>query len=193
MKRALTGQVTRTLVGRDAVSLVTTKERAIRITMEGVAGDKHAGITRLSDSRTPWYTRGIVIRNSRQVSLVSAEDLERIAAALALPVIEPEWLGANLVLRDIPDFSHLPPGSRLFFPDDAVLVVTEQNLPCVQPGRVIQEQYPDAARLAQQFPKVALHLRGIVACVERPGAISEGDTVRIDVIEHTPYGGAGQQ
>ncbi len=189
MKRELTGQVARVLVGRDTVSLVTTSDTTIEITMEGVAGDKHAGITRLSDSRTPWFTRGTVIRNSRQVSLVAAEDLERIAAALELPVIEPEWLGANLVLRDIPNFSHLPPGSRLFFPDAAVLVVTEQNFPCVQPGRVIQEHYPDAARLAQQFPKAALHLRGIVACVEHPGTIRAGDTVRVDVIEQAIYCG----
>ena len=187
MKRELTGQVARVLVGRDTVSLVTAGETTIEITMEGVAGDKRAGITRLSDSRTPWFTRGTVIRNSRQVSLVAAEDLERIAAALELPVIEPEWLGANLVLRDIPDFSHLPPGSRLFFPDAAVLVVTEQNFPCIQPGRVIQEQYPDATQLAQQFPKAALHLRGIVACVERPGTIRAGDTVRVDVIEQAIY------
>ena len=77
------------------------------------------------------------------------EDLDRLATAMELPVIEPEWLGANLVLRDIPDFSHLPPGSRLFFPDTAVLVVTEQNLPCVHPGNIIQMHYPDTPRLAQ--------------------------------------------
>ncbi len=193
MKRALTGQVVRVLVGRDAISLVTTEETIIEMTMEGVAGDKHAGITRLSDSRTPWFARGTVIRNSRQVSLVGAEDLERIAAAMDLPTVEPEWLGANLVLRGIPDFSHLPPGSRLFFPDTAVLVVMEQNFPCVQPGRVIQERYPDAARLAQQFPKAVLHLRGIVACVERPGTIHKGDTVRVDVIEQFPYGAASSE
>ncbi len=185
----MTGQVVRVLVGRDAVSLVTTRETAIAITMEGVAGDKHAGITRLSDSRTPWFTRGTVIRNSRQVSLVAVEELERMAAAMDLPVIEPEWLGANLVLRDLPDFSHLPPGSRLFFPDQAVLVVTEQNFPCVYPGKIIQEQYPDAPRLAQTFPKVALHLRGLVACVEYPGTIREGDPVRVDVIAQTIYRG----
>jgi len=189
VKREVTGQVARVLVGRDAVSLVTTRETMIEITMEGVAGDKHAGITRLSDSRTPWFTRGTVIRNSRQVSLVAAEELERIATAMDLPVIEPEWLGANLVLGNLPDFSHLPPGSRLFFPDHTVLVVTEQNFPCVYPGKVIQAQYPDTPRLAQHFPKAALHLRGLVACVEYPGTIREGDTVRVDVIEHVPYRG----
>jgi len=175
------------LVGRDTVSLVTTPEAAIRVTIEGVDGDKHTGITRLSDSRTPWYPRGTVIRNSWQVSLVSAEDLERIATALELPVIEPEWLGANLVLRGIPDFSHLPPGSRLTFPDNAVLVVTEQNLPCVHPGNVIQARHPDVPRLAQRFPKAALHLRGIVACVERFGTIHEDDLVRVDAIAHALY------
>ncbi|MGI8691257.1 MAG: MOSC domain-containing protein [Thermomicrobiales bacterium] len=189
MKREMTGQIVRVLVGREAVSLVTIKETTIEITMEGVAGDKHAGITRLSDSRTPWFPRGTEIRNSRQISLVSVEDLERMAAAMGLPVIEPEWLGANLVLRDLPDFSHLPPGSRLFFPDQTVLVVTEQNFPCVYPGKIIQAQYPDAPRIAQTFPKAALHLRGLVACVEYPGTISEGDTVRVDVIEHARYRG----
>ncbi len=189
VKREVTGHVVWALVGRDAVSLVTTRETAIAITMEGVAGDKHAGITRLSDSRTPWFTRGTVIRNSRQISLVSLEDLDRMATAMDVPGIEPEWLGANLVLRDIPDFSHLPPGSRLFFPDHTVLVVTEQNFPCVYPGKIIQAQYPDAPRLAQTFPKAALHLRGLVACVEYPGTIREGDTVRVDVIEHAPYRG----
>jgi len=189
VKREVAGHVVRVLVGRDAASLVTTRETTIAITMEGVTGDKHAGITRLSDSRTPWFTRGTVIRNSRQVSLVSMEDVERIAMVLELPVIEPEWLGANLVLRDIPDFSHLPPGSRLFFPDHTVLVVTEQNFPCVYPGKIIQEQYRDTPRLAQRFPKVALHLRGLVACVEYPGTISEGDRVRVDVIAHAPYRG----
>ncbi|MCA1666635.1 MAG: MOSC domain-containing protein [Thermomicrobia bacterium] len=193
MKRELTGQVVRVLVGRDAASLVTTKETAVTITMEGVAGDKHAGITRLSDSRTPWFTRGTVIRNSRQISLVAAEELARLAAAIDLPVIEPEWLGANVVLRDIPDFSHLPPGSRLFFPDQTVLVVTEQNFPCIYPGKIIQAQYPDVARVAQTFPKAALHLRGPVACVEYPGTIREGDPVRVDVIEQISYGATGSE
>ena len=66
MKREIMGRVMRALVGRDATSLVTTHETEIRVTIEGVEGDKHAGITRLSDSRTPWYTRGTTIRNSRQ-------------------------------------------------------------------------------------------------------------------------------
>ncbi len=193
VKRELTGQVARVLVGRNAVSLVTTRETTIQITMEGVEGDKHAGWTRLADSRTPWYTRGTVIRNQRQVSLVSAEDLERMAAALGLPCIEPEWLGANIVMRGIPDFSHLPPGARFFFPNEAVLVATEQNFPCVYPGRIIQEQYPDMPRLAQRFPKEAIHLRGIVAVVERPGTIAAGDATRIDVAEQVQYGVASNE
>jgi hypothetical protein len=44
-----------------------------RVTMEGFEGDRHAGMTMLANGHTPMYRRGTVIRNSRQVSLVSVE------------------------------------------------------------------------------------------------------------------------
>lgn len=183
----LLGRVENVLIGRDSVSLLTTPIPEARVTLEGFEGDKHAGMTRLSDSRTPFYPRGIPIRNSRQVSIVSDEELAEVAGALGVPDVLPEWLGANLTFAGVPRLSCLPPATRLFFPDEAVLVVTEENHPCIHPGKLIQEQYPDQPGLAVRFPKVALHKRGIVAWVERPGVIRAGDAVKLDLPVQTLY------
>ncbi len=188
-KHEATGTVAQVLVGQTKGTLVTTVETTIRITPEGVEGDLHAGLSRASDSRTPWYKRGLPIHNTRQVSLIAAEEMAELAAALGLPEVLPAWLGANIMVQGIADFSHLPPASRIFFPDRTVLFVTEQNFPCVQPGRVLQEQFADEPGLAQRFVKAALHLRGIVALVEHPGTVSAGDAVRVAVAEQIPYRG----
>lgn len=184
MKNAVQGTATRVLVGLDPgaveeklMALVTTPWPKVRVSLEGFEGDKHAGLTYQSSVRTPHYPRGTVIRNTRQISIVSTHELDLIAVALGVPVVLPEWLGANLVIRGIPDLTQLPPSTRLFFPQDTVLVVDGENMPCVFPGNVIQAQYPAIGGLAHQFPKMAIHRRGVVAWVERPGLVTEGDRV----------------
>jgi hypothetical protein len=180
IKYKLTGKVSAVFVGTDAHSLVTTKRPQVKVTFEGFEGDKHSGFTRLSDSRTPHYPRGTEIRNDRQVSIVSVEELAQIAAMMRLPEILPEWLGANLLLRDVPRLTQLPPCTRLAFSSGAVLEVEHENLPCKGPGKVIQARY-ERPGLDALFPKAALHLRGVVACVEKPGAICEGDEVVVEI------------
>ncbi len=180
IKYKLTGKVESVMVGADAHSLVTTKRSQVKVTFEGFEGDKHSGMTRRADARTPHYPRGTEIRNDRQVSIVSVEELAQIATAMKLPEILPEWLGANLLLRDIPKLTQLPPCTRLSFSSGAVLVVEHENLPCKGPGKVIQGQYARPG-LSALFPKAALHLRGVVACVEKPGSISEGNEVVVEV------------
>jgi hypothetical protein len=59
----LTGQVLGVYLGQDAHSLVTTRQPQVKVSWAGFEGDKHAGITRLSDGRTPHYPRGTEIRN----------------------------------------------------------------------------------------------------------------------------------
>lgn len=187
MGRSLEGYVMSVLVGLEPKSLISTRRMSVKVTMEGFEGDKHAGLTRLSDARTPCYPRGTEIRNSRQVSIVSQEELTLIATAMELPIVLPEWLGANLALHNIPNLTYLPPSTRLLFPQDAVLVVEGENLPCVHPGKVIQSQYPDVPKLTTTFPQAAIHKRGIVAWVERPGIICEGDLVRVEVAHQVIY------
>jgi hypothetical protein len=186
IQQRLTGITMGVYLGLDRVSFVTSLQPQVMVNFAGCAGDRHAGITRKADSRTPHYPRGTEIRNDRQISIVSVEELDQIAAAMDLPEIKPEWLGANLLLQGIPDMTRLPPMTRLFFSTGAVLVVQAENLPCQNPGKVIQDFYhrPDLQGL---FPKAGLHLRGLVACVEKPGIIHENDPVDVEVPQQTLY------
>jgi MOSC domain-containing protein YiiM len=171
----------------DGHYLVSTRIGEVRATLEGLEGDRHAGFTRHADARVPQYPRGTEIHNSRQVSLVAVEELAQIAANIGVPQIDPEWIGANLVLRGVPDLSRLPPMTRIYFPELAAIALEGENHPCLFPGKAIQHAYPKISGLGKQFPKAARHLRGVVGWVERAGMIREGDTVRIDIPEYAPY------
>ena len=164
-------------------SFETEAVEALTLTFDGIPGERHAGPLRGADARTPWFPRGTPIRNSRQVSLVSPDDLAAIAAALGIPAVEPGWLGANLVITGLPDFSFLPRGTRLFFPGEAVLAVEGMNAPCRFAGAAVAKRHPDRHGLDLAFPKAARRLRGIVAWVERPGRIATGDTISVQVPE----------
>jgi len=194
------GRIVQTLVGRhppvtlrekrespDGAYLVSTPQATICANLEGIEGDRHAGWTRKADARVPFYPRGTVIRNTRQVSLVSIEELAEMAAALGLPIIEPSWIGANLAIIGVPRFSRLPPLTRLFFPDTCVLVLEGENHPCVFPGKALQAANPGIPGLVKSFPNAARHRRGLVSWVERAGTIRTGDTVRIVVPEQHTY------
>jgi MOSC domain len=176
MKTRLTGIVTGVYVGLRRHTIESTRVPGTRATFEGLEGDNHAGLMRLSDVRVPHYPRRTVIRNTRQFSMLSVEELAEVAAALRIPEVLPEWVGANLAMQGIPNLTMLPPSTRIFFPGDAVLVVDAENLPCTGPGEAIQQHYPDMPKLVQFFPKAAMHKRGVVGWVEREGYIAEGDT-----------------
>ncbi|MCU0487611.1 MAG: hypothetical protein MUE67_01515 [Anaerolineales bacterium] len=175
-KRTFTGKVDAIYISTQPDSLASTRQAQVKVDFSGFEGDKHRGITRASDSRTPYYPRGTEIRNDRQVSIVSVEELQQIAEALNLPQIQPEWLGANLLLSGIPNLTALYPSTRLVFASGAVLRVEQENLPCRGPGKVIEQQ-TGRAGVTGLFPQAALHQRGLVASVEKPGWIVEGDLV----------------
>lgn len=201
MERTRTAEVVQVLIGRhpllgtlrekqaspDGAYLVSEPVGEVELTLEGIVGDRHAGVTRRADGRTPFYPRGIAIRNSRQVSIVGEEELAALAAALRVPAVEAAWLGANLVLRGLPDLSALPPASRLFFPAEATIVVADENHPCVYPGKAIQARYPDRRGLGARFVPAARGRRGLVGWVERPGRIAVGDAVRIALPPPRPF------
>jgi len=150
------------------------------LNLSGIVGERHAGSSRLSDVRTPWYPRGTPIRNERQLSAVSQEELQVLADDLGIAAIEPAWLGANLAITGIGALSHLPRGSRLIFASGAVLVTTGPNEPCRAAGRALARR---AGRrdLEWRFAAVAKERRGILACVEKAGRIARGDSIRWQV------------
>ncbi len=172
----LTGQVARVFVAREPDTLVSARVARANVVFGGFEGDKHAGWTRRADARVPWYRRGTLICNERQVSLVSSEELAHIALALGVAEVRAEWLGANLELSGVPGLTLLAPRTRLIFASGAVLTVEGENMPCRGPGRAIQQAL-GIRGIETRFPKAALHLRGIVATVELPGEIAEGDAV----------------
>jgi len=162
---------------------------ALDLTFDGIGGDYHAGPTRRSGGREPWYPRGTPMRNERQVSIVAPDELAVVAGRMGLDEIRPEWIGANLLLEGVPRLSMLPPGTLLFFAGGVTLKVDGQNKPCRIAGRLIAERagIVDEEAGALAFPKSAQRLRGLVAWVEKPGRIENGEAVSVRVPEQWVY------
>jgi hypothetical protein len=117
VKKEIIGYVNFIGIARTPGTFVTTGVEETPVDFGGFPGDRHHGVTMRSGGRTSHYPRGTEIRNNRQYSLLSVEELAEVAAALQLPGIHPEWLGANLVLSGIQGLTLLPPMTRLFFPN----------------------------------------------------------------------------
>lgn len=145
----------------------------------GIAGECHGGLTRPSCVRTKaQYREGTEIRNVRQLSVLSQEELDAIASEMGLEALDPAWLGASLVVEGIPDFTHVPPSSRLQVPSGASLTIDMENRPCVYPGREIEK---DRAGFGPKFKPAAKNRRGVTAWVEREGDIRVGDAIQLHV------------
>lgn len=181
MKNEWIGTVEFIGVARTAGTFVSSRVSEATVDFGGFPGDRHYGATMPAGGRQPFYPRGTEIRNNRQFSLLAAEELADMAAALDLPSLQPELWGANLVLGGIPNLTRLPALTRLFFPGNAVLVVEGENHPCSTLGNEIQNAFPAVQDLAVHLVEKARHRRGVVGWVECPGLIRMGDEVRVVV------------
>lgn len=168
---------------------VTAAVDGFDLGFDGIAGDHHAGLSRRSSSREPWYERGTEMRNERQLTIVASDELAQTAEAMGIAELKPEWIGANLVLDGIPALSMLPSGTLLFFEGGATLKVDAQNAPCRIAGRSIAEHagMADVKAGSLLFPKVAKRLRGLTAWVEKPGRLARGEAVSVRVPEQWIY------
>ena len=154
---------------------------------DGPLGESHAGLTRSSCSRVMHlYPRGTPIRNTRQMSVLSVEDLGEIAAAMGLDDLSPALLGASIVVRGLPDFSHLPPSSRLLAASGACLVVDMENRPCTLPARPIETAHPG---YGAKFKAAAKGRRGVTVWVEAEGELALGDRLRLFVPDQPVWRG----
>lgn len=157
-----------------------------RVELDGFVGDRHRGHQRIAQSYDPDPT-GTVRRNERQWTGVSREELAIISERLDLeePLMA-ATLGANVCVEGIPGFSRLAPGSRLVFPSGAVLVIEQENPPCIDMADPIIAAHttrsgaPVAGRM---FPKYALGLRGVNGVVDVAGILEAGDRVVVQVNE----------
>ena len=145
----------------------------------GDRGARHEGATRASCVRVKnLYPLGTGIRNVRQLSVLSAEELEAMAREMGLEQLDPSFLGVSIVLRGIPDFTHVPPSSRLQVADGATITIDMENRPCVLPGREIEADLPG---FGTGFKSAAEGRRGITAWVERSGELELGDRMTLFV------------
>ncbi len=173
------GKVLEVLVCNDPNSIRSQIVDSVDVDFEGFPGDKHSGLTKLSDSRTKFYPRGTRIRNSRQISLVSKEELDIVKERLEIDRLLPEWMGANLFIEGVPSFTDIKPNTRFFFSSGAVLLVTSDNLPCATMTEEICKYFPDKPDLNSKVINASMNLRGLVAVVELPGKIMKGDELRV--------------
>jgi hypothetical protein len=174
----LTARVEATCVV-EGMAVESTPRDALILSYSGIAGDRHEGLVRPSGPREPWYPRGTPMRNERQISIVGAEELAEIAAALGIPNLEPAWIGANLVLSGIDRLTRLPPRTLLLFPSGATIRIDGDNDPCRKSGAAIAAHVANRPDLQFAFVKAAKDRRGLVGWVEREGVIRAGDEVRV--------------
>lgn len=179
MASEIKGIVEKVLVASDPNSIASVQCNGVKVTLEGFIGDKHFGWTKPSDGRTKYYPLGTNIRNNRQISIVSLEENMEIAKDLNIPDLLPEWMGANLLIKGIPEFTSLKPNTRLFFSSGATLLITEENLPCMKMTKEICSHFTNRPDLETTIVNTSMHKRGLVAVVELPGEINEGDEVKV--------------
>ncbi|MFO6465665.1 MOSC domain-containing protein [Jannaschia sp. KMU-145] len=176
-----------TVSDRDA-ALASTPRETLRLTFAGPEEEAHAGLTRPSCSRvTQQHPKGTEIRNVRQLCVMSEDELAEIAAKIGVARFDPAWAGATLVLRGIPDFTHLPPSARLQAEDGATIVVDMENRPCHLPAPVIDATAPGHGKA---FKAAAKGKRGVTAWVEREGVLRCGEQLRLHLPDQRAWAGA---
>lgn len=161
----------------------------LELGLKGIKGDFHAGFSRKSGSREPWYTRGTKMRNERQLSIVAPDELATVAGRMGISEIRPEWIGANLVIDGVPRLSMIPSGTLIFFAGGVTIKVDSQNGPCRIAGAMVAKRagMADEEAGALAFPKAAKRLRGLVGWVEKPGVIKPGEAVSVRIPEQWIY------
>jgi len=163
---------------RDA-SLRAQPFDSVVATLDGFPGESHGGATRPSCVRVKaQHPQGTIIRNVRQLSVLSAEDLAATAEEMGMPSIDPGLVGASMVIEGIPDFTHIPPSSRLQAPSGACLVIDMENRPCTLPAREIER---DAKGFGARYKPAARGRRGVTAWIERAGRFAVGDVLVLHV------------
>ncbi len=184
--RKIQGRVSEVLQAKGK-SFVSEPVSSLPLSYGGIAGDFHEGLTRKSGGREPWYKRGTKMRNERQLSILSEEELVEIAKEMGIEKLEAGWIGANLVFEGIPNLSYLPARTLIMFGNGTTLRIDGYNAPCRQAGgsisKHIGEDVEDHSRTqtALDFKDASHMKRGLVAWVECEGEIRAGDefTARI--------------
>ena len=144
-----------------------------------------------SRGRKPWWADAAVLQSghlpvstwhghSQCASNQSCGDRRNCSnrGRIGLGELDPALLGANIVVSGLPDFSHVPPSSRLQGPDGTAFVVDMENQPCNLPARVIETAHSGHGKA---FLKAAKGLRGVTAWVECEGVLRLKDRLSLHI------------
>ncbi|SFZ82922.1 hypothetical protein SAMN02983003_1352 [Devosia enhydra] len=167
----------------------TVPVERLDLTFDGIEGDRHAGMIRKSTSREPWHRRGTPVRNERQLSILSPDELAATAEALNIAEIRPEWIGGNILIEGVPHLTRLPPRTLLMFEGGATVRVDGDNAPCRKSGAAIMRHVPRRPDIELGFVAAAKHRRGLVAWVESEGRVELGEVVSVRIWEQPIYPG----
>lgn len=177
------GIVKSLFIGALGESLVKQERDFLQAEMDGFLGDRHASFERKAWGSGDKQRKGVIRRNERHWSAVSAEELAEISKDMDLSeVLSAGIIGANLCLEGVPSFSLVPRGSIFKFPSGAELLVEEYNPPCLDMGKALAAKcHTNSGRPIHDtaFAKAAQFSRGLVGVVEVPGMIKAGDDVEV--------------
>jgi hypothetical protein len=172
MKRLTGGRIAGLYVGNRR-GTVKTPVSSVLLTLDGIEGDAHAGRTQNTGAREPAFRRGTLVANTRQLSLVSVEELRDIASRLDIARIDPAWVAANIATEGAGPITQLPPGTLLRASSGATIYIAELNSPCRAAARLIAQHVACAGDAS--FVRHAKGRRGVVGFVYVPGTLQIGD------------------
>ena len=173
------------VIDDDRAALLSPARDTIDLTFAGVEGAFHAGVTRPACNRVKsQYQKDTAIKNERQLSIVSIEELDAIAAEMGIDAIDPTRVGATMVIKGIPDFTHVPPSSRLQAPSGATVTVDMENRPCVFPSKSLEQVHQGKG---VGFKPAAKNRRGVCAWVAAEGKITVGDILTLHIPDQRPW------
>ena len=151
----------------------------LHCTTNGIIGDRHYGSTRSTGKRdiVKGFRVGTIIKNNRQCSILSLEELARIADNLGVPSVSGADLGANIVVEGIHNLTKMP-SRTVYCIGETLLSSAGENFPCRPGGMALAARY-GREELAAYFSKRAMGLRGQVGFFRLEGTITPGDEVRV--------------
>lgn len=170
----------------EGLSINGGPEETISFSIDGPQGDTHKRpIRQLSDHdgayiSTSNLVKGRWVFNWRSWTGISREEIAEIEHSLSYSVPQ-GCLLENISVSGIPNFSKLPPTSRLVFPlrqNQAILAVWGENGPCRTVGQRL-EQHHGVPNLGTRFIKAAQGKRGVMGFVLAAGRVEVGDKVRV--------------
>jgi len=168
-------------------SIVSESQQEVVAQFSGFRGESHSGLTRPSCSRvSAQYPVGTEIKNTRQLSILSAEELDVVAAEMKIGKLDPTLIGASMIVSGVPNFTLVPPSSRLIAENGTSLTIDLENGPCHLPVKVIENAHPDAGAL---FKTAAKARRGVTAWVEREGSFCVGDKLTLHIPDQPAWEG----